>query len=323
MVRPGMTSTKTLQSSYSPPDDRRLLGAVEGGGTKFVCAVGYGPEHIIDECRIETRSPEVTLGEVEAFLTKHPIVALGIGMFGPLELHAPDRHGSLLATPKPGWAGFHFLRHLSKHLTVPIAIDTDVNAAALGEARWGAAQGCSVVLYVTVGTGVGGGVLVQGQPLHGLMHAEFGHIPMPVLFDAEGQPDRFDGSCPYHGRCLEGLIAGPALLRRTGKKGETLDPSDPAFDWAARYLGVALASAVLMLSPERIIVGGGVMASERLLPKVRAELMRSLGGYVVRPELTNEGIASYVVQPGLGASSGIFGAFALADRCLAAGTRER
>jgi fructokinase len=322
MVGRGMTSTKTLQSAYAGRDVQ-LLGAIEGGGTKFVCAVGYGPQQIIDDCRIETREPELTLGEVVAFFAKHPIAALGIGMFGPLELRAQDGHGSLLATPKPGWAGFPFLRQLSKYLTMPIAIDTDVNAAAMGEARWGAAQGCGVVLYVTVGTGVGGGVLVHGEPLHGLMHAEFGHIPLPVLCDAHGQLDRFEGSCPYHGRCLEGLIAGPALLRRTGKKGETLDPNDMAFDWAARYLGVALGSAVMMLSPERIIVGGGVMASARLLPTVRAELMRSLGGYVVRPEVTSEGIARYVVPPGLGASSGIFGAFALAERCLSAGAPER
>jgi fructokinase len=284
--------------------------------------VGAGPDRIEDEVRIETRAPEVTLAEVLAFFEKHPIAALGVGMFGPLELRRGPNEGSVLETPKPGWAGFRFRAALEARLRIPIALDTDVNAAALGEARWGAAQGDGVVLYVTVGTGVGGGVLVDGKPLHGLMHAEFGHIPMPVLRDERGALDTFEGSCPYHGRCLEGLIAGPALLRRTGIKGEMLDAEHEAFDWAARYLGTGLASAVLMLSPERIIVGGGVMASARLLPKVRDALRDSLAGYVARPELANDAIEQYVVAPGLGTRSGIAGAFALAERALEA-TRER
>ena len=294
-----------------------LLGAIEGGGTKFVCAVGSGPDAIVDEQRIATSDPETTLADVVAFFSRHPIAALGIGMFGPLELRPGKDEGSVLATPKPGWAGFHFRKFLEKYLTIPIAIDTDVNAAALGEARWGAARDASVVLYVTVGTGVGGGVLVDGKPLHGLMHAEFGHIPMPVLSDVEGRADAFEGACPYHGRCLEGLIAGPSLLRRTGMKGEDLPTDHVAFDWAARYLGVGLASAVLMLSPERIIVGGGVMASAGLLPKIRESMRNCLAGYVARPELTDKGSEQYVVAPGLGVRSGISGAFALAERAHA------
>jgi fructokinase len=301
--------------SFESTESPRLFGAIEGGGTKFVCAVGHGPDHIIDECRIPTRDPESTLTDVVAFFSKHPIEGLGVGMFGPIELRNCPDHGSILATPKPGWAGFHFRKYLEKHLLTPISIDTDVNAAALGEARWGAARGLNVVLYVTVGTGVGGGVLVDGRPLHGLMHAEFGHIPMPVLRDGNGQLDAFEGCCPYHGRCLEGLIAGPSLLRRTGIKGEALDPDHPAFDWAARYLGVGLASAVLMLSPERIVIGGGVMGSARLLPKVRQAMQEALAGYVARPELTGAELVDYVVAPGLGVRSGIAGAFALAELC--------
>jgi fructokinase len=314
-----MTSPKTLQSfDASFASQEPLLGAIEGGGTKFICAVGRNSERITDACRIETRDPESTLREVIAFFTKHPIAALGIGMFGPLELRPGALYGALLATPKPGWDRFHFHKHLAKHFTIPIVIDTDVNVAAIGEARLGAGRGCQVVLYVTVGTGVGGGVLVNGRPLHGLMHPEFGHIPMPVLRDAAGLVDAFQGNCPYHGRCLEGLIAGPAIQRRTGIAGEQLDPNHPAFDWAARYLGVGLASAVMTLSPERIIVGGGVMASATLLPKVRAALRESVGGYVARPELTTSAIDDYVVPPALGSHSGIAGAFELAADALGA-----
>jgi fructokinase len=298
------------------PEKNGLLGAIEGGGTKFVCAVGEGPSRIIDETRITTREPEGTLAEVTAFFSKHPIVALGVGMFGPLELRQGKNEGSILMTPKPGWAHFPFRQVLEKQIRVPIAIDTDVNAAALGEARWGVAQGDSVVFYVTVGTGVGGGALINGRPLHGLMHAEFGHIAMPILRDDSGKPDDFEGSCPYHGRCLEGLISGPALLRRTGIKGEMLDPEHIAFDWAARYLGVGLASAVLMLSPERIIIGGGVMARGELLSKVRRGMLASLAGYVAREELTVEGVDRFVVAPGLKTRSGIAGAFALAEEAL-------
>jgi len=322
MVPFGMTSIRTLQSLDQAPEKHEpLLGAIEGGGTKFICAVGRSAERITDACRIETGEPEATMTQLAAFFGRYPIEALGIGMFGPLELRPGEDYGSVLATPKPGWKGFHFHKHLAKHFDIPIAIDTDVNAAALGEARSGAAQGCGVVLYVTVGTGVGGGVLVDGQPLHGLMHPEFGHIPMPVLRDSAGYLDTFDGSCPYHGRCLEGLIAGPALLRRTGKKGETLAPEDPTFDWAARYLGIGLASAVMLLSPERIIVGGGVMASARLLPKVRQALLETLAGYVVRPELLPTGVDEYVVPPALGSHAGITGAFAMAERAFAKGVR--
>ena len=313
-----MSSTpKTLISSFPVSSAQRpIIGAIEGGGTKFLCATGYDPFSIIAQCLIDTRDPVTTLRDVVAFFMGHPVAALGVGMFGPLELRGGPNHGAVLATTKPGWTGFKFHQQLAQSLLVPIAIDTDVNAAAIGEARWGAAQSCDVVLYVTVGTGVGGGVLVAGHPLHGLMHPEFGHIPVPILRDVQGRPDTFEGNCVYHGRCLEGLIAGPALLRRTGKKGESLDPNDSAFDWAARYLGVGLATAVMTLSPERIVVGGGVMRSPRMLPLARKELVRALGSYVVRDEVAADRIDSYVVAPGLGSGSGIAGAFALAERCL-------
>ena len=238
-------------------------------------------------------------------------------MFGPLELRFGQNQGALLETPKPGWAGFPVCKYLATRLGIPMAIDTDVNAAVLGNSRFGAARGAGVALYITVGTGVGGGVLVGGEPLHELMHPELGHIPMPALLDASGHADSFDGNCPYHGRCLEGLISGPALLRRTGIKGENLPDEHTALDWAARYLGVGLASAVLMFSPEVIIVGGGVMAKETLLSKVRAAVLHCLGGYVSRVELTVDGIQKYVIAPGLGTRSGVSGAFVLAEQALA------
>lgn len=311
-----MTSSKTLQSVDVAAEDRKpLLGAIEGGGTKFNCAIGYAPNRLVDELRIDTREPYVTMQEVTAFFERHPIVALGIGMFGPLELRENENYGSLLATPKPGWAGFPVRKYLAKRFPIPIALDTDVNVAAMGEALWGAAKGCNVVLYVTVGTGVGGGVIVRGQPLHGLMHPEIGHIPVPALRNASGELDTFEGNCPYHGRCLEGMISGPAISRRTGKRGESLEADDPVFEWTAKYLGLGLATTVLTLSPEKIVVGGGVMASVRL-PKVRTALIDALAGYVMRPELSKAHVNEYVVAPGLGTRSGIFGAFALAEHAL-------
>ena len=294
-----------------------MLGAIEGGGTKFLCAVGEGHDAVVASQRIQTRTPDETLEEVAAFLGRYELEAVGIGMFGPLELSAGPRWGSLLRTPKPDWSDAPVASRISEALGgVPVAIDTDVNAAALGEATWGAARGADPVLYLTVGTGVGGGVLVHGAPVHGLMHPELGHLPVPVLTDAEGRPDPFPGACLFHGRCLEGVASGPALHARLGLSAEEIADEHPVWELTGRYVGHALASAVLVLSPERIVVGGGVATRPALLPAARRALSEALAGYVARPQL-GASIDEYVVRPGLGDRSGIAGAFALAKTCTA------
>jgi fructokinase len=284
-----------------------LLGAVEGGGTKFVCAVGHGPHDIREETRFHTGTPDETLSRVLAFFSDYPIAALGVGMFGPLDLPS----GSTLVTPKPGWDHVPVKARLETGLEVPVAFDTDVNAAALGEQRFGAARGADPCLYVTVGTGVGGGVVIGGRPLHGLMHPELGHVSVPQLRLADGALDPFAGTCPFHGRCLEGLVSGPAIEARAGRPASELADDDPIWSLVARYLGAGLAPAVLLLSPEKVVIGGGVGSRPGLLPIVRESLRVSLAGYVQR-EALGDRIAEYVVAPGLGDHAGIAGAFALA-----------
>lgn len=288
-----------------------VLGAIEGGGTKFVCEVGTGPDEVHESIRVETTTPDETLGRCIALLAKHRVRAVGVGMFGPLDL----ARGATLRTPKPGWDGVDVRGRLVEALGVPVAVDTDVNAAAVAEARHGAGRGKDPVVYVTVGTGVGGGVVVRGRPLHGLMHPELGHLAVPRLTGLDGAPDTFDGVCPFHGRCLEGLVAGPALTKRLGHPIETLPDTAPLFALAGRYLGHALASVVLVLSPERIIVGGGVGARPSLLSAARASLSEALGGYLPWDGLGTS-LDALLVPPGLGARAGICGAFALAmDAC--------
>jgi fructokinase len=289
--------------------ERPLVGAVEGGGTKFVCAVGRGPHDIREETRFHTEEPGDTLARVLAFFSDYSIEALGVGMFGPLDL----ARGTTLRTPKPGWDHVPVREQLQKGLDgIPIGFDTDVNAAALGEQRYGAAQGADPCLYVTVGTGVGGGVVIGGRPLHGLMHPELGHVTVPVLSLADGAPDPFPGACPFHGRCLEGLVSGPAIAARVGRPATELDDDDPVWDLVGRYLGAGLAPAVLLLSPRRVVIGGGVGKRPGLLATVRSSLKSTLAGYVQRDALGPR-IDEYVVAPGLGDRAGIAGAFALAD----------
>ncbi len=299
--------------SDEPTTDGPLLGAVEGGGTKFVCAIGQGPHDIREETRFHTEEPGETLSKVLAFFSDYPIEALGVGMFGPLDLST----GSTLKTPKPGWDHVPVRDQLQRGLAVPIGFDTDVNAAALGEQRYGAARNADPCLYVTVGTGVGGGVVIGGQPLHGLMHPELGHVAVPVLPLADGAPDPFPGACPFHGRCLEGLVSGPAIAQRTGRPASELEDDDPVWDLVGRYLGAGLAPAVLLLSPRRVVIGGGVGGRPGLLSTIRVSLKRALAGYVQRDALGPR-IDDYVVAPGLGDRAGIAGGFALARVALEA-----
>ncbi|HKO51323.1 MAG TPA: ROK family protein [Polyangiaceae bacterium] len=293
-------------------------GAIEAGGTKFVCAVGTGPADLSAEVRFPTKSPQETLDRcIEFFGSQAKIDALGIGCFGPIELRSEARrYGHVTSTPKLGWTNADIVGPLRRALSVPIGFDTDVNAAILGESRWGAARTLDTAIYITIGTGIGGGALVGGQLAHGLVHPEMGHLLVPR------EPDdlAFSGDCPFHGgRCWEGLASGPALERRWGKPAESLPADHPAWDLEARYIASALTSLVLVLSPERLILGGGVMQVSALFPLVRHHLTRSLAGYVQADQLT-EHMDQYVVPPLLGTRSGIAGAIALAERAALGST---
>ncbi len=295
-----------------------LYGAVEGGGTKFVCAVGRAPDGILARTRIDTTTPGETLAACAAFLHDaaggRPLAAVGVACFGPLELdRGRPEFGAMLATPKPGWSGAPIVRPLQETLGAPVHLDTDVNGAALAEWLWGAAQGCDPALYLTVGTGIGGGAVVGSQTLRGLMHPEMGHVPVPRLTWSDGTLDTYAGFCPFHGSCLEGMAAGPALLGRLGAPADTAGPEHPIWDLEAGYLAFGLAAMALVLSPQRIVLGGGVFQQAHLLPRVRRRLADVLAGYVRRAEVTTD-LDSYVVAPHFGQDAGLMGAFALAQR---------
>ena len=289
-----------------------LYGAIEAGGTKFVCAVGTSPEDLRAQARFPTTTPGETLGRCIDFFRAQPKVeALGIGCFGPVELHhSSPSYGHVTTTPKAGWANADIVGPMQHALGVPVGFDTDVNGAVLGEARWGAAQGLETAVYVTIGTGIGGGALIGGKLTHGLVHPEMGHLLLPR------EPDdlEFEGDCPFHGaRCWEGVASGPAIERRWKQRGETLPAHHPAWDLEARYIASALTTLVLVLSPDRLILGGGVMQVDQLFPLVRKHLVKSLCGYVQADEVVS-GIEQYVVPPLLGQQAGIAGALALAER---------
>lgn len=289
-----------------------LFGAIEAGGTKFVCAVGTGPGDLKEQVRFPTTTPRETLAKcIEFFSTQPRLDAIGVGCFGPLDLNPQSAsYGRITVTPKTGWGDADVVGPLRAAFQVPIGFDTDVNAAVLGEARWGAAQGLGTAIYITVGTGIGGGALIDGRLAHGLVHPEMGHLLVPREVDDSG----FEGSCPFHGaRCWEGVASGPALEQRWGQRAEALPAHHPAWDLESRYLASALASLVLVLSPERVILGGGVMQVAALFPLVRQNLLRALAGYVQASSLIR-GVDQYVVPPGLGQQSGILGGLALAER---------
>lgn len=299
-----------------------MLGGIEAGGTKFVCVIGTGPDDLRAELRVPTTTPAETLRAVLGFFDSQrplhgPIEALGIGSFGPVDLDPESpTWGFITATPKPGWAHTDLAGTLRCELGVPVAFDTDVNAAALGEWRHGAAQGLDTCLYLTVGTGIGGGAIAGGRLLHGLVHPEMGHVRVP----RDAADLAFPGICPFHGDCLEGLASGPAMAARWGVPPESLPPEHDAWTLEARYLALALAGFVCTLSPQRIIVGGGVMAEPSLLPRVRQQLQMLLGGYIQAPEVLT-GIDRYLVAPALGSRAGVIGALVLAGQARTRGPR--
>jgi len=304
----------TRQQSDAP-----LFGGIEGGGTKFVCVIGRGPDDVVAEARIPTTTPQATLSETVEFFRSESaragsLAAIGVGCFGPVDLHEDSpTWGFITTTPKPGWERTDVAGRLKRDLGVPVAFDTDVNAAALGEARWGAARGLDSFVYLTVGTGIGGGGLLGGRPMHGLVHPEMGHMLLP----RDRAADPFPGMCPFHGDCLEGLASGPALLARWGQPAEDLPEDHPAWPLEAHYLALAVVNFVCTLSPQRIILGGGVMDQRHLFPLIRREVVALLNGYLRAAEIL-DAIDSYIVPPGLGNRSGRLGALAMAEQLVRA-----
>jgi fructokinase len=296
-----------------------LFGGIEAGGTKFVCAVGSGPHDVRTTTRFPTTTPEETIDQAIRFFEEQarvePLAAIGIASFGPVDPD-PDSptFGYITTTPKAGWTHTEFASRIGRALGVPVGFDTDVNGAAQGEHRWGAAQGLNTFIYLTIGTGVGGGGMVNGRRMHGLVHPEMGHVRLPH----DWQSDPFPGACPYHGDCLEGMANGPAIEQRWGERGENLPPDHPAWDLEAHYLALALTNFITVLSPQRIIMGGGVMQQPRIFPLVRQEVQMLLNGYIHAPEIL-ERIDEYIVPPGLGDQAGVLGAMALAEEAHSLG----
>ena len=290
-----------------------ILGGIEAGGTKFVCAVGTGPDDIRSEIRFPTTTPEETIGRAIAFFEDQArqvdLAAIGIASFGPVDPNpASPTFGFITTTPKPGWANADLAGAIGRALGLPVGFDTDVNGAALGEYRWGAAQGLDTFLYFTIGTGVGGGGMVGGKLMHGLLHPEMGHMRLPH----DWQADPFKGACPFHGDCFEGMAAGPAMNARWGQPAETLPADHPAWKLEAHYIALAMANFIVTISPQRIILGGGVMSGPHMFPALRSEVLELLNGYVQSPAILQH-IDEYIVPPGLGNRSGVLGAFALAE----------
>ena len=286
-------------------------GGIEAGGTKWVCAIGDGPADLRDTVTFPTTTPEETIARAaEFFANNGAIVAVGVGSFGPIDVRrSSSTWGRITTTPKPGWTDTDVVAPLSRALGVPVAFDTDVNAAALGEQRWGAAAGLETFCYITIGTGIGGGGMVNGRLMHGLLHPEFGHMRIP--HDRERDP--FDGVCPYHGDCFEGLASGGSIRQRWGAPGDALTDNAEVWELEAGYIALGLVNVICTLSPERIVIGGGVMKQASLLPLVRREVQRLLAGYIDAPEL-GDGLDQFIVAPALGDRAGVLGAIELARR---------
>jgi fructokinase len=284
-----------------------LYGAIEAGGTKFVCAIGNEQLKVVERVSFPTTTPEETLKQVFAFFDQFALKAIGIGSFGPIDLNpASNTYGYIKNTPKPLWKDFPFLGEVKNRYHIPVGWTTDVNAAALSEATIGAGKGLRSVLYLTVGTGIGGGAIVAGKILEGFSHPEMGHIMV------QRHPmDHFEGICPFHRNCLEGMASGPSIEARVNRKGNELDPGHEIWDFLADYLAQALSAYTLMLRPEILILGGGVMKSPNLLLKTKSLLQELIHDYVEIPPMDR-----YVTSPKLGDDAGIMGGFILAKQEL-------
>lgn len=283
-----------------------IYGGIEAGGTKMICVIGDENGRIIDRMQIPTKTPEETMPIMIDYFKGKDIKALGIACFGPIDLNRDSKtYGYITSTPKLAWKNYDIVGAFKKELGVPIGFDTDVNGSLLGEITWGCAKGLTDALYLTIGTGVGGGVMAGGKLLHGMLHPELGHIKMAV---ADG--DTYKGKCPYHGTCFEGMAAGPAIEDRWGKKAVELADDDKVWDLESTYIAQALSTYILTLSPQIIILGGGVMHQKQLFPLIRKKVLEQLNGYVLTKELAD--IDNYIVPASLNDDQGIMGSIKLA-----------
>lgn len=282
------------------------IGALEAGGTKMVCAVGDEAGRIEESISIPTTTPEETLSAISAYFDKYNIKALGIGSFGPIDLNREsETYGFITSTPKRGWSNCDIVGYFRKKFDIPIGFDTDVNASLLGELTWGAAKNCSNAIYITVGTGIGVGVMAEGRLVHGMLHPEAGHVML-----CRHEKDSYAGKCPYHKSCFEGLASGPAVEERWGKKGVELANKQEVWELEAYYIAQAVYTYILTFSPQLIILGGGVMQQERLFPMIRKEVLRFNGEYIHTEELRD--IDRYIVPAALKGRQGIMGCIRLA-----------
>ncbi len=291
-----------------------MFGGIEAGGTKFVCAVGSNPEDLREPFRFGTTIPSETIGKIIKYFRKQnekrAIKAIGIGSFGPVDLKKDSpTYGYITSTPKIKWQNTNFYGKIKEAFNVPVGFDTDVNAAALGEQKWGVARDVSDFIYITIGTGIGGGGIINGDFLHGLVHPEMGHIFIPH----DKTADPYEGKCPFHKNCFEGLASGIAIKDRWGKPGEKLGKNHPAWDLEAKYISLAVINYICTLSPQRIILGGGVMKQKKLLPLIHKRVKFLLNNYIQAPEITHN-IEKYIVLPELGDNAGVLGAIALAKK---------
>ena len=289
-----------------------LLGALEAGGTKMVCAIGDETGKIIDRISIPTETPEITMPKLIDFFKKYELAALGVGTFGPADLNPKsETYGHILATPKLAWKDYDIRGEFERALNIPVGFDTDVNAAALGEATFGCMQDVDTGIYITIGTGVGVGTMVNRKLLHGMLHPEGGHILLE-----KNPSDTYKGKCPFHSNCMEGLAAGPAIEGRYGKKAFDLKDVPEVWELEAEYIAKALVNYILILSPQRIVLGGGVMHQEQLFPLVRKKTVELLNGYMNTKEIEN--IDSYIIPPSLNDNQGVMGCLRLALDALEA-----
>ena len=285
------------------------IGALEAGGTKLVCAVGDENGRLLDRVSIPTQHPNITIPELTSYFKEQKIEALGIGCFGPLDLNPKSaRYGSLLKTPKPGWAKLNIIKAFQEELDVPVGLDTDVNAAVLGEVVYGVGRGYDSVAYMTVGTGIGVGVYLEGRLVHGMLHPETGHMLV-----ARHPRDKFKGCCSFHENCLEGFASGPVIQERWGKPASELTTDFDVLEMEAYYLAQGISNIVLCYSPQKGIIGGGVSHMPGMLELVREQVRRNLGGYIRHEQFDAE---EYIVLPGCGDDAGILGALELGKRKL-------